>query len=120
MIIKVSKGYVSYDGEMYGVGKTIELPDGAAKNLITQGVVVEAGELPASDIEPVLDDEESSELEDIAELEDDEEEVEEAVAELPAVEPEQTVSKSSDKANSKGTGKTGGKGKGGNTRGKKA
>ncbi len=118
MIIKVSKGYVSYDGEMYGVGATIEIPDDTAKYLIAQGVVEEAGEMPASDIEPVLDDEETSELEDIAELED--EEAEEAVAELPAVEPEQTVSKSSDKANSKGTGKTGGKGKGGNTRGKKA
>lgn len=118
MIIKVSKGYVSFDGEMYGVGATIELPDDTAKYLISQGVVVEAGELPASDIEPALDYEETSELEDIAVLED--EEAEEAVAELPAVEPEQTVSKSSGKDNSKGTGKNSGKGKGGNIRGKKA
>lgn len=106
MIIKVSKGYVSYDGEMYGVGKTIELPDGAAKYLIAQGVVVEAGELPASDIEPIFADEEASE--DIDEPKDDEE----TVAELPAVEPEQTISK--------GSGKGTGKGKGGNTRTKKA
>lgn len=119
MIIKVSKGYVSYRGELFGIGETIELPDDKAKNLIAQGVVVEAGELPASDIESVLDDEESSELEEVAE-QDEEEEEEETVAELPAVEPEQTVSKSADKAKTKGTGKTSGKGKGGNTRGKKA
>lgn len=112
MIIKVSKGYVSYKGELYGVGKTIELPDDTAKSLIAQGVVKEAGELPASDIEPVLDDEETSELEELDEPEDAEEEDEDAMAELPAVEPEQTVSKS--------TGKTNSKGKGGNTRGKKA
>ncbi|MBR1697139.1 MAG: hypothetical protein IJ712_02810 [Anaerovibrio sp.] len=116
MIIKVSKGYVSYNGEMYGVGETIKLPDDTAKYLISQGVVEEAGELPASDIDPILDDEESLELEDNAESEDEEEEDEDTVAELPAVEPEQTVSKSTGKANSKGTGKT----SGGNTRGKKA
>ena len=109
MIIKVSKGYVSYKGELYGVDKTIELPDDTAKSLIAQGVVEEAGELPASDIEPIFADEEASE--DIDEPEDDEEET---VAELPAVEPEQTISKGS----GKGTGK--GKGKGGNTRTKKA
>ena len=122
MIIKVSKGYVSHNGEMYGVGKTIELPNDTAKYLISQGVVVEAGELPASDIEPVLDDEETSELEELDEPEDEdaEEEDEDAMAELPAMEPEQTVSKSTGKANSKGTGKTNSKGKGGNTRGKKA
>ncbi|MCR5176657.1 MAG: hypothetical protein K6C05_07365 [Anaerovibrio sp.] len=118
MIIKVSKGYVSYKGELYGVGKTIELPDDTAKSLIVQGVVEEAGELPASDIEPVLDDEETSELEEL-EDEDAEEEDEDIVAELPAVEPEQTVSKSTGKANSKGTSKTNSKGKGGNTRAKK-
>ncbi|WP_297569491.1 hypothetical protein [uncultured Anaerovibrio sp.] len=108
MIIKVSKGYVSYKGELYGVGKTIELPDDTAKSLIAQGVVEEAGELPASDIEPIFADEEASE--DIDEPEDDDEE--ETVAELPAVEPEQTISK--------GSGKGTGKGKGGNTRTKKA
>jgi len=106
MIIKVSKGYVSYKGELYGVGKTIELPDDTAKSLIVQGVVEEAGELPASDIELIFADEEASE--DIDEPEDDEE----TVAELPAVEPEQTISK--------GSGKGTGKGKGGNTRTKKA
>ena len=106
MIIKVSKGYVSYKGELYGVGKTIELPDDTAKSLIAQGVVEEAGELPASDIEPIFADEEASEG--IDEPEDDEE----TVAELPAVEPEQTISK--------GSGKGTGKGKGGNTRTKKA
>ena len=111
MIIKVIKGYVSYMGELYGIGKTIELPDDTAKSLIAQGVVEEAGELPASDIETVLDDEESVELEGNAELEDEEED-EETVAELPAVEPEQTISK--------GSGKGTGKGKGGNTRTKKA
>lgn len=124
MIIKVAKGYVSYKGELYGVGKTIELPDDTAKSLIAQGVVEEAGELPASDIEPAFDDEETSELEDITELEDEDEDADEededAMTELPAVEPEQTVSKSTGKANSKGTGKTNSKGKGGNTRGKKA
>ena len=108
MIIKVSKGYVSYKGELYGVGKTIELPDDTAKSLIAQGVVEEAGELPASDIEPIFADEEASE--DIDEPEEDDDE--ETVAELPAVEPEQTISK--------GSGKGTGKGKGGNTRTKKA
>ena len=109
MIIKVSKGYVSYKGELYGVGKTIELPDDTAKSLIAQGVVEEAGELPASDIEPIFADEEASE--DIDEPEEDDDE--ETVAELPAVEPEQTISKGSGKG-------TGNKGKGGNTRTKKA
>lgn len=121
MIIKVSKGYVSYNGEMYGVGETIELPNDTAKYLIAQGVVEEAGEIPASDIEPVFDDEETSELEELEDEDaEEEDEDEDAVAELPAVEPEQTVSKSTGKTNSKGTGKTNSKGKGGNTRGKKA
>lgn len=105
MIIKVSKGYVSYKGELHGVGKTIELPDDTAKSLIVQGVVEEAGELPASDIEPIFADEEASE--DIDEPEDDEE----TVAELPAVKPEQTVIKSTGKTKGTSKGKSGSRAK---------
>ena len=101
MIIKVSKGYISYKGELFGVGETIDIPDNQAINLIKQGIAVkEAGELPASEMEPVFNDEDTFEMEE----QEQEEEMEEAVAELPAVEPEQTVSKG--KANSKGRGGT--------------
>lgn len=104
MIIEVFKGYVSYKGELFGVGETIELPDDKAKHLIAQGVAKEAGKLPASDIDSVIDDIVAPE----SEHEDDEAAAE---VELPAVKPEQTVIKSTGKTKGTSKGKSGSRAK---------
>ncbi|WP_297967217.1 hypothetical protein [uncultured Anaerovibrio sp.] len=93
MIIKVIKGYVSYKGELFSTGETVDIPDEQAMRLLKQGIAVKgAGDMSAPADITVLDEGVEPEMVE-AEQGDIDEEKAETVAELPALEPEATVSK---------------------------